>query len=134
MSSREIISFAAFEFYVLIKKIFPLLFLSILCAEAPWGKDADLALSSDVVSSCRANCVVEGLISFHQNVVSPVPGPQSHHRPSSSQYMLDAVRRYGFFEGFALGCDRLLRENQDPWIYSRVPDGTGATLKWDPVP
>ncbi len=77
--------------------------------------------------------VAEVLIRFHQKVISPADGPRSYHKPSSSQYTLDAMRKYGFMGGFLLGCDRLMRENEDPWIYPVVLDEAGDTFKWDPV-
>ena len=46
--------------------------------------------------------------------------------------MLNAINSHGFFLGVVMGCDRLLRENEDPWVYDTVPFG-GQTLKWDPV-
>lgn len=71
-------------------------------------------------------------ILFHQNVLSKVDGPRSHFRPSSSQYMLDAMQKHGFFTGFFIGCDRLLRENDDPWVYRTIPFGE-KQMKYDPV-
>lgn len=46
--------------------------------------------------------------------------------------MLNAIHRWGFFSGVVIGCDRLLRENSDPWIYDTV-DFDSIRLKWDPV-
>ena len=108
----------------------------------PWGKDADLAQytknklcqSSKTCSTPLIGKLAETLIHFHQNTISPADGPRSHFIPSSSQYTLDAMRKYGFFKGFAMGCDRLMRENQDPWVYRTAVDGAGDGIKWDPVP
>jgi len=52
-------------------------------------------------------------------VISPADGPRSHFYPSSSQYTKDAMDKYGFFAGFLMGCDRLMRENNEEWIYPR---------------
>ncbi|NGX41884.1 MAG: putative membrane protein insertion efficiency factor [Chlamydiae bacterium] len=108
--------------------------------EEPWGKDAALVRNSeknyDEDTKCRTPMlgpVAEVLIRFHQKVISPADGPRSYHKPSSSQYTLDAMRKYGFMGGFLLGCDRLMRENEDPWIYPVVLDEAGDTFKWDPV-
>ena len=106
----------------------------------PWGKDADLVRShTEKCSIDKCSTPVLGqfseiMIVFHQNVISPADGPRSHFIPSSSQYTLDAMRKYGFFQGFAMGCDRLMRENKDPWIYPIVYDGAGDPIKYDPVP
>lgn len=112
---------------------------------APWGKNANLAKWSAANPRCLQNreqgChtpflgrVAEIGIAFHQNVISPADGPRSHFLPSSSQYTLDAMRKYGFFLGFIMGCDRLMRENNDPWIYRLTSDASGMPMKSDPVP
>ncbi len=72
------------------------------------------------------------MIKFHQNNISKTDGPRSHYVPSSSQYTLDAIQKYGFFYGFLLGCDRLMRENNDPWIYPTL-NGKYNKLKHDPI-
>jgi putative component of membrane protein insertase Oxa1/YidC/SpoIIIJ protein YidD len=76
----------------------------------------------------------EKVISFHQNILSPVDGPRSHFYPSSSQYMRLAMRKHGFVKGFFLGCDRLMRENSAEWVYRTVQIEDGRILKYDPVP
>lgn len=111
---------------------------SILSAD-PWGKDADLACHS--TTSFQSPCsnsplVCWGIkaIRFHQEVISPADGPRSHFIPSSSQYTLEAMKKYGFFKGFTMGCDRLMRENDEEWVYRKTSDPAGKTMKWDPVP
>ncbi len=106
----------------------------------PWGKDADLQYTDPTAEIPIAELpsslfvrMAERAIQFHQNILSPVDGPRSHFRPSSSQYMLLAMRKYGFFEGFALGCDRLLRENSAEWVYQTIEEN-GKLIKYDPVP
>lgn len=104
----------------------------------PWGKDADLVNYSKVeIPPCPA---VQGLakwgemmIRFHQTTISPADGPRSHFIPSSSQYTLDAMKKYGFFTGYTMGCDRLMRENEDPWVYRKTCDPRGRPMKWDPI-
>ncbi len=102
----------------------------------PWGKDASLkyeekgektALSPSIFVK-----VAEKVILFHQNIISPVDGPRSHFRPTSSRYMLLAMRKHGFIKGYLMGCDRLLRENDDPWIYRTVEIGD-TCYKHDPI-
>ena len=104
----------------------------------PWGKDADLSIPSQEreVSNPKHSLAVrvaEKIILFHQQVLSPVDGPRSHFRPSSSAYMKDALFKYGFFQGFALGCDRLIRENSDEWVYRKIEEN-GKLFKYNPVP
>ncbi|MCB1112540.1 MAG: membrane protein insertion efficiency factor YidD [Chlamydiales bacterium] len=116
-----------------------LLFSTTISAE-PWGKDADMVPTCKQARTCKSRCrtpllgsFAEAAIKFHQCVISPADGPRSHFYPSSSQYTLDAMRKYGFFRGFMLGCDRLMRENPEKWVYRKyyLP-GTGI-IKYDPV-
>lgn len=103
--------------------------------KAPWGKDADLAHPKTVKTVKAESPLVkfaEIMIKFHQNNISKTDGPRSHYVPSSSQYTLEAIQKYGFFYGYLLGCDRLMRENNESWVYPRV-DGKYNCLKHDPV-
>lgn len=108
----------------------------------PWGKDSDLTFKKNkrfIVeeSSCKTfllGSVAESVIKFHQTHITSCDGPRSNFRPSSSQYMLDSMRKYGFFIGFSMGCDRLMRENDDPWVYRSTLNEQGKIMKWDPVP
>ena len=106
----------------------------------PWGKDSDLSVKASVVPP-QKKCTTpifgpfaEAGIFFHQEVISPADGPRSHFFPSSSQYTLEAMRKYGFFRGFLLGCDRLMRENGDPWVYKTIFLPNGEDIKFNPVP
>lgn len=109
--------------------------------ELPWGTDADIAIQGayskpekPLQKSPSLELIEKAarkIILFHQNYLSTVDAPRSHFRPSSSQYMLDAIENYGFFQGFILGCDRLMRENDEKWIYPPYQNGS---LKYDPVP
>ena len=112
-----------------------------LCARpgyfTPWGKDAELRIPPSHEEkipplSFQVRCA-EAIIHFHQNVLSPVDGPRSHFKPSSSNYMLDAIHKYGFIQGFVMGCDRLMRENGDPWCYKNT-ESEGKLFKYNPVP
>lgn len=104
----------------------------------PWGVDADLQHPSEWAAPPAeephsiAVSVAEKVIRFHQNVLSPVDGPRSHFKPSSSQYMLLSMKKHGFLEGFLMGCDRLMRENGDDWVYRKV-EAEGKLFKYDPV-
>lgn len=119
--------------------VFFVFFCGYAHGESPWGKDADLAYppcSPVCIEKCTTpilGAFAETMIGFHKNVISPADGPRSHHKPNSSQYTLDAMRKYGFFYGFLLGCDRLMRENEDPWVYPVIVDENGDGFKWNPV-
>jgi putative component of membrane protein insertase Oxa1/YidC/SpoIIIJ protein YidD len=101
----------------------------------PWGKDSDLKVQEISPPKPKLSLPVwcaEQVILFHQNVISPVDGPRSHFRPTSSRYMRQAMVKHGFVKGFIMGCDRLLRENEDPWVYRQIEIG-GQLYKYDPV-
>ena len=118
-----------------------LLFLTPLAAELgyqePWGKDAALLHPESSLTKVPKtegfwNKVAEQVIFFHQRVLSPVDGPRSHFRPSSSCFMLLAMKRHGFLKGYITGCDRLLRENKEEWVYRTITED-GETYKYDPT-
>ena len=103
----------------------------------PWGKDADLqyrqgSLPATPPPHSLAVRLAEKVIYFHQHVLSPTDGPRSHFRPSSSNYMKEAMQKHGFITGFLMGCDRLMRENSDPWVYRKIEDD-GLLFKYNPV-
>ena len=106
--------------------------------ETPWGKDADLKIPTlqappPPTRHSPLISLATRVIRFHQEVLSPVDGPRSHFRPSSSQYMRLAIEKHGFLEGFFMGCDRLLRENNAEWVYQHI-EIDGVLYKYDPVP
>ncbi|WP_316358874.1 membrane protein insertion efficiency factor YidD [Candidatus Neptunichlamydia sp. REUL1] len=103
----------------------------------PWGKDSELVPSTSLIpplpeQSGLMTKLSATIIFFHQNIISPVDGPRSHFRPTSSRYMLLAMRRHGFIKGYIMGCDRLLRENKEEWVYRTVTID-GEIYKWDPT-
>ena len=104
----------------------------------PWGRDADLCyierMPCKPISRNPLQQIAERLIGFHQEVISPADGPRSHFFPTSSHYTMDAIHKYGFFRGWIMGCDRLMRENNDPWIYRTTPGRYNCETKYDPVP
>lgn len=103
----------------------------------PWGKDEELVPNKSLIPPVPKKRglmthLSEYVILFHQNILSPVDGPRSHFRPTSSRYMLLAMRRHGFIKGYIMGCDRLLRENREEWVYRKVRID-GEEFKWDPT-
>ena len=100
----------------------------------PWGYDAELySKKSETIenkSLSKKACIA--CIHFFQEYISPIDGPRSSFYPTSSQYALEAIQRYGVFTGIALGCDRLMRENREDWVYEIV-DKHGNFRKYDPV-
>ena len=125
--------------------LFKLTFLSLLSFSfllatpgfhEPWGKDTDLELHEKPVKKAPippsfAVVVARQVILFHQKVLSPVDGPRSHFYPCSSQYMKLSMMKHGFLKGFIMGCDRLMREDKDPWVYRNILID-GKLIKHDP--
>jgi len=56
-----------------------------------------------------AQKVIAALIRAYQLTVSPLLGRRCRFYPSCSQYMLEAVRKYGPLRGVGLGIARLLK-------------------------
>ena len=61
-------------------------------------------------------------VCFYQKAISPMFPPSCRFVPTCSQYMVEAVKKYGILKGSWLGVKRILRCN--PW------GGKG----FDPVP
>lgn len=53
------------------------------------------------------------LIKIYQYVISPVLGPKCRFNPTCSQYAIEALRKYGLFQGCWLSAKRIVRCN--PW-------------------
>lgn len=110
-----------------------------LCAEVgyiePWGRDEKIEISQPIAPNKKdlspMGIIAEKMIFLHHNYITHISGPRSHFRPTSSQYMLGAIRAFGFTKGYLMGCDRLLRENGDPWVY-RSKVVRNQKWKWDP--
>ena len=121
-------SFRIFFFFILLQ-------IGFAGFNDPWGVDSQLRAPPPQVEEenlSAATKIADALIWFHQNVISPVDGPRSHYRPSSSSYMKQAMHRYGFLKGFVMGCDRLLRENDEDWVYRKI-EVDGQLFKYDPA-
>ena len=61
-------------------------------------------------------------VHFYRHFISPLTPPSCRYTPTCSQYMVEAVTKYGPFKGTWMGIKRLLRCH--PW------GGSG----YDPVP
>lgn len=121
-------------------KLLPFLLIPIVLSaktgyHEPWGKDADLQIQEKksplYPPPSTATKIARQVILFHQKVLSPIDGPRSHFKPCSSQYMKLAMMKHGFCKGFIMGCNRLLRENKDPWVYRQIAVN-GELIKYDP--
>ncbi|MEL7431654.1 MAG: membrane protein insertion efficiency factor YidD [Chlamydiota bacterium] len=111
--------------------------LSALPYEEPWGKDAELACqeTKKTVPEIPPTPLIQAadwIIQFHQKHLSPTTCKRSHFRPTSSHYAQRAIKRYGFWKGFLMSCDRLLRENDEKWVYKIIHHPEGV-FKYDPA-
>ncbi|NGX30813.1 MAG: putative membrane protein insertion efficiency factor [Chlamydiae bacterium] len=106
--------------------------------EEPWGKDKELVhfdRTEKKTQKTSYNPLYHAgilMIQFHQTFISPMNQDRSNFRPTSSQYAMDAIKRHGFVQGFIMGCDRLMRENDDEWVYNQK-EINGILWKYDPV-
>jgi len=53
--------------------------------------------------------IICALVRFYQRFISPLKRPTCIYLPTCSQYMLEAVMKYGALKGGWLGIKRLLR-------------------------
>lgn len=113
-------------------KAFPLLPLSTLSKKEKFEPDYTIAEKSERrnLTLGQRNC--RAMIRFFQVYISPIDGPRSSFYPTSSQYALEAIQKHGIFKGIAMGCDRLMRENGEIWVYERTTQ-YGPERKIDPV-
>jgi putative component of membrane protein insertase Oxa1/YidC/SpoIIIJ protein YidD len=115
---------------------FIILFTTTFTFEEPWGKDAFLNKKPSKKKPLKKTSLLTKLahkiIIFHQKNFSPIDGPRSSFRPTSSRYMQLAMQRYGFFKGYIMGCDRLLRENSEKWVYRTIKIDN-VEYKYDPA-
>lgn len=72
------------------------------------------------------------LLRFYQIFISPTKGRYCVMYPSCSQYSLEAIRRYGLFQGLLMTADRLHRCSHDILQYPVVDTPAGARYA-DPV-
>lgn len=61
---------------------------------------------------------------FYKKFISPFLPPACRFYPTCSEYMMEAIREYGFFKGMFLGLKRLLR------CHPFRPGGYDPVPKW----
>lgn len=98
----------------------------------PWGCDRSLyfPLKPPQRKMHFIQKICNNSIHFFQNYISEIDGPRSTFYPTSSEYTRLMICEHGVLQGIALGCDRLLRENHDPWVY-RTIEKHGVLRKLD---
>lgn len=53
--------------------------------------------------------ILLALVRFYQKGISPLLGPHCRYQPTCSEYMLQAIERYGAARGLWLGVKRICR-------------------------
>ncbi|MFP3896753.1 MAG: membrane protein insertion efficiency factor YidD [Anaerolineales bacterium] len=53
--------------------------------------------------------LVLGVLRFYQRAISPTLPPSCRFQPTCSEYMIQAVQRYGILRGIFMGLKRLSR-------------------------
>jgi putative component of membrane protein insertase Oxa1/YidC/SpoIIIJ protein YidD len=100
----------------------------------PWGVEADLYEVKKPLKNISPQTSLQkigsGSIRFFQNYISAIDGPRSTFYPTSSEYTRQMICKYGLLQGIALGCDRLMRENNEHWVY-RTTIKHGVVRKLD---
>jgi putative membrane protein insertion efficiency factor len=67
------------------------------------------------------------LIRLYQMTLSRIMPPTCRFSPSCSDYMLEAIRRFGLLSGVVLGAKRVVRCHPgNPGGYDPVPDDLGG--------
>ena len=73
------------------------------------------------------------LIHFYGKYISRVDGNRCPMHPSCSQYASQAIERHGFFKGWIMTCDRLLRCGRDEIKHSPQVWKNGCKHTLDPI-
>ncbi len=72
-------------------------------------------------------------IKIYQEYISPIDGDRCSSYPSCSEYSKIAFKKHGFFRGFMMTCDRLLRCGGDESKVSPIIEIKGKKYIYDPV-
>jgi putative component of membrane protein insertase Oxa1/YidC/SpoIIIJ protein YidD len=79
------------------------------------------------------NTIAMGLIRFFQKHISKVDGDRCQMYPSCSQYGYESFERHGFFLGFIMTADRLMRDNFEAFKYYPIYHNNGILRYYDPI-
>jgi hypothetical protein len=74
-----------------------------------------------------------GLLSLYQRHISPIDGNRCPSMPSCSSYSVQAIKKHGFFIGWMMTVDRLIREGREEARISPLVFSEGKWKIYDPV-
>ncbi len=63
----------------------------------------------EISAGSTSERVVLGMLRFYQLVISPTLPPSCRFQPTCSEYMIQAVQKYGALRGVFMGLKRLAR-------------------------
>jgi putative membrane protein insertion efficiency factor len=111
-----------------------LLLLLVICvsmaiAVPAWALDPDISENE----SNQEKSFFLFPISFYQKIISPAIGNRCRMRPSCSNYSKEAFQDHGFFLGWIMTCDRLMRCGRDEIDLSAKVWTPGGLLTLDPL-
>lgn len=69
----------------------------------------------------------------YQNNISAIDGHRCPMFPSCSAYALKAIKKHGYFKGWIMACDRLLRCGKDETRLAPLVIINGRKLTYDPL-
>jgi putative component of membrane protein insertase Oxa1/YidC/SpoIIIJ protein YidD len=75
----------------------------------------------------------ESFFHFYRNVISPVDGDRCQMIPSCSAYTAEVVVQHGWFMGWIMGCDRLIRCGGDETHVAEITVRGDDRFYHDPV-
>ena len=94
-----------------------------------WASVVSILIPASLVCSQETAALphVPGLIRFYQVYISPIDGDRCPMVPSCSTYMKNSIEKHGFFIGWIMGMDRLVRCGRDEvkisspvWINKKI--------------
>ncbi len=72
-------------------------------------------------------------VKFFQKHISRIDGDRCSMYPSCSQYCINALKKHGYFLGWIMSCDRLMRCGRDEVKLSAPIHVNNKKLTYDPV-
>ena len=73
------------------------------------------------------------IIKFYQEHISPADGDRCPMYPSCSTYASKSIEKHGWFMGWVMTCDRLVRCGRDEVRFSKKINVNNRRLIYDPV-
>lgn len=96
-----------------------------------------MALTLFIINPCGVRAETNDdkgiFLNFYGKHISPVDGERCPMYPGCSAYAAQAVKKHGFFMGWIMACDRLIRCGRDETHISPAIIKNKARLTLDPL-